>query len=67
MVFQPAFLVHYLSQFMVLEAGDLINTGTPPGVGLGQKPPFYLKAGDVMELELQGLGVQRQKVINYND
>ena len=67
MVFRPAFLVHYLSQFMVLEAGDLINTGTPPGVGLGQKPPMYLKAGDVMELELQGLGVQRQKVINYND
>lgn len=67
MAFKPAFLVHYLSQFMVLEAGDLINTGTPPGVGLGQTPPFYLKQGDVMELELQGLGVQRQTVINYND
>lgn len=60
MVFKPAFLIHYLSQFMTLEPGDLISTGTPPGVGLGFKPPRYLKAGDVMELEIPGLGKQRQ-------
>lgn len=63
MVFKPAFLVHYLSQFMVLEPGDVINTGTPPGVGLGLKPPRYLTPGDTMSLEIEGLGVQRQKVI----
>jgi 2-keto-4-pentenoate hydratase/2-oxohepta-3-ene-1,7-dioic acid hydratase in catechol pathway len=60
MIFSPTFLVHYLSQFMVLEPGDLINTGTPPGVGLGMKPPTYLVAGDVMELGIEGLGTQRQ-------
>jgi 2,4-didehydro-3-deoxy-L-rhamnonate hydrolase len=65
MVYQPHFLVHYLSQFMVLEPGDLINTGTPPGVGLGQKPPFFLKDGDVMELEIPGLGSQRQNVVGF--
>jgi 2,4-didehydro-3-deoxy-L-rhamnonate hydrolase len=59
-IFHPAFLVHYLSQFMTLEAGDLISTGTPPGVGLGMKPPQYLKAGDVVDLEIEGLGHQRQ-------
>lgn len=63
MVFKPAFLVHYLSQFMVLEPGDVINTGTPPGVGLGLKPPRYLTPGDTMSLEIEGLGVQIQKVI----
>lgn len=63
MVFKPAFLVHYLSQFMVLEPGDIINTGTPPGVGMGLKPPRYLTSGDNMSLEIEGLGVQRQKVI----
>jgi 2-keto-4-pentenoate hydratase/2-oxohepta-3-ene-1,7-dioic acid hydratase in catechol pathway len=52
--------VHYISQFMTLEAGDLISTGTPPGVGLGMKPPVYLKAGDVVELSIDGLGKQRQ-------
>ncbi len=62
MVFGAHFLVHYLSQFMTLEAGDLISTGTPPGVGLGMKPPAYLKEGDVVELEVQGLGRQRQQV-----
>lgn len=66
MVFKPDFLVYYLSQFMVLEPGDLINTGTPPGVGLGQKPPLYLKEGDVMELEIEGLGKQTQAVVSYN-
>lgn len=65
MVYQPAFLVHYLSQFMVLEPGDIINTGTPPGVGMGQKPPRYLKPGDVMTLEIEGLGRQRQSVIGH--
>lgn len=53
-------IVHYLSQFMVLEPGDLINTGTPQGVGLGLTPPVYLTDGDVMELEVEGLGRQRQ-------
>lgn len=66
MVFKPDFLVYYLSQFMVLEPGDLINTGTPPGVGLGQKPPLYLKEGDVMELDIEGLGKQTQQVLAYN-
>jgi 2-keto-4-pentenoate hydratase/2-oxohepta-3-ene-1,7-dioic acid hydratase in catechol pathway len=61
MVFDVKHLVWYLSQFMVLEAGDVITTGTPPGVGLGQKPnPIYLKDGDVMELAIDGLGTQRQ-------
>ena len=64
MVFNCNFLVHYLSQFMTLEAGDLINTGTPPGVGLGMKPPQYLKAGDVVELTIEELGSQKQVCIN---
>lgn len=64
MVFDCYYLVHYLSQFMTLEAGDLICTGTPPGVGLGMKPPEYLKAGDVVELSIQGLGRQKQTCIN---
>jgi 2,4-diketo-3-deoxy-L-fuconate hydrolase len=63
MVFDPYFIVHYLSQFMVLEPGDLINTGTPPGVGMGLTPPVWLQPGDVMELEISGLGVQRQTVV----
>ncbi|WP_026293167.1 fumarylacetoacetate hydrolase family protein [Rudaea cellulosilytica] len=62
MIFKPAFLVHYVSQFMSLQPGDVISTGTPPGVGLGQKPPVYLNAGDVMELGIEGLGAQRQVV-----
>ncbi|MNC74888.1 Ureidoglycolate lyase [compost metagenome] len=63
MIFKPAFIVHYVSQFMSLQAGDVISTGTPPGVGLGQKPePIYLNAGDVMELGIEGLGEQRQVV-----
>jgi 2-keto-4-pentenoate hydratase/2-oxohepta-3-ene-1,7-dioic acid hydratase in catechol pathway len=67
MVYGPAFLIYYLSQFLVLEPGDLINTGTPPGVGLGHNPPVYLKRGDVMRLEIQGLGTAEQQVISYND
>ncbi len=62
MLFSPTFLVHYLSQFLVLEPGDLINTGTPPGVGMGAKPPVFLAPGDVMELGVEGLGTQRQVV-----
>ena len=62
MIFKPAFLVHYLSQFMGLLPGDVISTGTPPGVGLGQKPPLYLDPGDVMELGIEALGSQRQVV-----
>jgi 2-keto-4-pentenoate hydratase/2-oxohepta-3-ene-1,7-dioic acid hydratase in catechol pathway len=63
MIFDPLFIVRYISQFMVLEPGDLIDTGTPPGVGLGMKPPLYLVEGDVMELGVAGLGTQRQRVI----
>ena len=63
MIFDAYFIVRYISQFMVLEPGDLINTGTPPGVGLGMKPPVYLAEGDVMTLGVQGLGTQRQRVI----
>lgn len=62
MIFKPAFLIHYLSQFMSLQPGDVISTGTPPGVGLGQKPPVYLQPGDVVELGIEGLGNQRQMV-----
>jgi len=63
MVYGVAHLVSYLSQFMTLHPGDIISTGTPPGVGLGLKPPRYLKAGDVVELGIDGLGRQRQDVI----
>jgi 2,4-diketo-3-deoxy-L-fuconate hydrolase len=63
MVFGAASLVSYISRFMTLMPGDIISTGTPPGVGLGQKPPVYLKAGSVMELEIEGLGRQRQVVV----
>lgn len=62
MVFGVAHLVHHISQFMTLAPGDIISTGTPPGVGLGQKPPVYLKKGQVMELGIEGLGTQRQMV-----
>ena len=60
MVFRVPFLVSYLSRFMSLQPGDVISTGTPPGVGMGQKPPVFLKAGDVMRLGIDGLGEQRQ-------
>jgi len=63
MIFDPYFVVHYLSQFLVLEPGDLIDTGTPPGVGMGMRPQVWLKAGDVMELGIEGLGSQRQTVV----
>ncbi|MDB5657542.1 MAG: 2-hydroxyhepta-2,4-diene,7-dioate isomerase [Cypionkella sp.] len=64
MVYQIPFLVSYLSQFFTLHPGDVISTGTPPGVGLGMKPPQYLKAGDVVELGIEGLGEQRQICVN---
>ena len=64
MVYGVAFLVSYLSQFMTLHPGDVISTGTPPGVGLGMKPPRYLKHGDVVELGIDGLGTQKQTFVN---
>lgn len=63
MIFRIPFLIHYLSRFMSLWPGDIISTGTPPGVGLGQKPPVYLKAGDRVELAIAGLGEQRQRIV----
>ena len=63
MVYGVAHVISYLSQFMSLHPGDVISTGTPPGVGMGMKPPRYLKAGDVVELGIEGLGQQRQDVI----
>jgi 2-keto-4-pentenoate hydratase/2-oxohepta-3-ene-1,7-dioic acid hydratase in catechol pathway len=63
LVFGVPFLVSYLSRFMSLQSGDIISTGTPPGVGLGQKPPVYLRAGNVMRLGVQSLGEQRQRVV----
>ena len=65
MIFKPAFLVSYLSQFMSLQPGDIVTTGTPPGVGLGQKPPVYLEVGDEMRLGIEKLGEQRQTVVAY--
>ena len=62
MHFDVATIVSHLSQFMSLQPGDVISTGTPPGVGMGQKPETYLKSGDVIELEIEGLGLQRQVV-----
>ena len=63
MIFDVAHIVWYLSQFMVLEPGDLINTGTPPGVGMGRKPPRFLQPDDVVELGIDGLGTQRQRLV----
>lgn len=66
MIFDCAQLVSYISHFMILEPGDVITTGTPPGVGLGMKPPRYLKAGDVVTLGIEGLGEQRQEIVAYD-
>jgi len=66
MVFGVAHLVSYISQFMTLMPGDIITTGTPPGVGMGMKPPQYLKAGDVVTLGIEGLGEQRQRVTAWS-
>jgi len=65
MIFGVAHIVHYMSQFMVLEPGDLITTGTPPGVGVGFKPPRFLKAGDRMRVGIEGLGEQNQAVVAW--
>jgi ureidoglycolate lyase len=65
MVYGVAHLVSYLSRFMSLQPGDIISTGTPPGVGLGQKPPVYLKPGQVVKLSIEGLGTQTQNVTAY--
>jgi len=63
MAFGVAYLVSYVSRFMSLQPGDIISTGTPPGVGMGQKPPRYLTAGNVITLGIDGLGTQRQTVV----
>jgi 2-keto-4-pentenoate hydratase/2-oxohepta-3-ene-1,7-dioic acid hydratase in catechol pathway len=63
MVYGVAFLINYLSQFMTLHTGDVVATGTPPGVGMGQKPRVFLKAGDVMRLGIDGLGEQQQALV----
>jgi 2-keto-4-pentenoate hydratase/2-oxohepta-3-ene-1,7-dioic acid hydratase in catechol pathway len=63
MIFKPAFILAYLSQFMSLQPGDVISTGTPPGVGLGQKPPVYLRPGQEIRLGIDGLGEQRQRTV----
>jgi 2-keto-4-pentenoate hydratase/2-oxohepta-3-ene-1,7-dioic acid hydratase in catechol pathway len=67
MIFSIAHALHYISQFMVLEAGDVVTTGTPPGVALGMKPPVWLKAGEVMKLSIQGLGEQQSKVVPFKE
>ena len=66
LIFKVPFLISYISQFMTLLPGDIISTGTPAGVGLGLNPPVYLKEGDVVELGIDGLGTQRQKVKNWS-
>jgi len=65
MVFSPAFIVHYVSQFMTLEPGDLINTGTPPGVGMGMRPQVWLRGGETMTLGGTRLGTQTQRVVAH--
>ena len=67
MIFGIAHLLHYMSQFMVLEPGDVVPTGTPPGVAQGMKPPKFLKSGDVMTLAIEGLGEQKQKVVPFKE
>jgi 2-keto-4-pentenoate hydratase/2-oxohepta-3-ene-1,7-dioic acid hydratase in catechol pathway len=65
-IFKVDEVVSYISQFMTMEAGDIISTGTPPGVGMGFDPPQFVKSGDVIELGIEGLGTSRQKAINYS-
>jgi 2-keto-4-pentenoate hydratase/2-oxohepta-3-ene-1,7-dioic acid hydratase in catechol pathway len=67
MIFGIQHLLHYMSQFLVLEPGDVVATGTPPGVAQGMKPPKFLKAGDVMTLKIDGLGEQKQKVVPFKE
>ncbi len=66
MIFNVAHLVSHISQFMSLQPGDIISTGTSASVGLGQKPPLYLKAGQRMPLGIEGLGVQEQLLVSYS-
>jgi len=66
-VFGAAHIVAYVSQFMILEPGDVITTGTPPGVGMGMKPPVYVKAGDVMALGIEKLGSQQQTAVAWSE
>jgi 2-keto-4-pentenoate hydratase/2-oxohepta-3-ene-1,7-dioic acid hydratase in catechol pathway len=65
MIFSIAHIVADTSQYVLLEPGDIITTGTPPGVGLGMKPPRFLKSGDTMRLGIDGLGIQEQRVANW--
>ena len=67
MIFSVAEIISYMTQFMRLRTGDIIATGTPSGVGMGMKPQRFLKAGDIMEIEVEGCGRQRQKTLNYDD
>jgi ureidoglycolate lyase len=67
MIFSVAHLVSYVSRYMTLEPGDIIPTGTPPGVGMGRKPPVFLKPGNVLRLGIDGLGEQQQKVVAHPD
>jgi 2-keto-4-pentenoate hydratase/2-oxohepta-3-ene-1,7-dioic acid hydratase in catechol pathway len=67
MIFNVAQIVSYVSHFMILEPGDVITTGTPPGVGMGMKPPHYLKPGDVVSLGIEGLGEQRQRFVAFEE
>ncbi len=67
MVYKVPFLVHYISQFMSLQPGDIISTGTPPGVGLGMNPPKFLQSGDAMRLGIDNLGEQCQQVVRYGE
>ena len=67
MVFGVKHLVSYISHFMILEPGDVITTGTPPGVGMGMKPPRYLKAGDTVSLGIDGLGAQAARVLAWSE
>jgi 2-keto-4-pentenoate hydratase/2-oxohepta-3-ene-1,7-dioic acid hydratase in catechol pathway len=65
MIFKLPVIISYISRFMTLLPGDVVATGTPSGVGLGLKPPVFLKAGDEMELRIEGLGTQRQRVVEF--
>jgi 2-keto-4-pentenoate hydratase/2-oxohepta-3-ene-1,7-dioic acid hydratase in catechol pathway len=65
-IFEVSYLVSYISKFMTLLPGDIISTGTPPGVGLGMDPPCYLKPGDIVELGIDGLGSSKQHVVSQS-
>ena len=67
MIFNMDYLLHYITQFMVLEPGDVVTTGTPPGVALGMKPPVWLQPGDTMTLKIEGLGQQNGKVVAFKE